>query len=78
MTRAEVSDVLTVGIMRLADGPVPHDSQPRRCGRTRRGQPPEKPELQIVTQITSVTILHRPQYVTAVLAGPQLVESSPE
>jgi len=60
MAGLQVSDVLAVGIMPLIEGPVPDNSQPRRVRRIRRNQPPKQPELQIITQITGISILHSP------------------
>lgn len=68
MGGVEVGDVLAVRIVRLAGGPVPHNSEPRKRGRADRYQPPEKPELQEVAQITGIAILHVPHYASTVTA----------
>lgn len=58
MAGLQVTDVLAVGVMRLIEGPVPDKSQPQRRWRIRRRQRPEQPELQVITQITGISILH--------------------
>ena len=60
MAGLQVSDVLAVRVMRLIEGPVPDNSQPQRRWRIRWNQRPEQPALQIVTQITGISILHTP------------------
>jgi hypothetical protein len=60
MAGLQVTDVLAVGVMRLIEGPVPDNSQPQRRWRIRRRRRPEQPELQVITQITGISILHTP------------------
>ena len=60
MAGLQVTDVLAVGVIRLIEGPVPDNSQPQRRWRIRRRQRPEQPELQVITQITGISILHTP------------------
>jgi len=60
MAGLQVSDVLAVGVMCLIEGLVPDNSQPQRGQRIQRHQPPKQPELQVITQITGISILHTP------------------
>jgi hypothetical protein len=45
MAGLQVSDVLAVGVMRLIEGRVPDNSQPRRGQRIQRYQPPKQPDF---------------------------------
>src|SRR5260370_39464212 len=58
MARVQVGDVLAVGVVLLVGRPVPDDAEPGRRRRPRPRQPTEKPELQVVTQVARITILH--------------------